>query len=68
MRYGEAAPGPAAQPDPRRVLVHVLRDRDEVLVAVEDARVEAALEEMARAGVAAVEAHRVDAVEPLHAA
>ena len=48
--------------------MNVLGDVREMLVALEHARVEAALEEVAGAGVAAVEPHRVDAVEALHAA
>jgi hypothetical protein len=40
----------------------------EVLVPVEHTRVEAALEEMPRPRVAAVEPHRVDPVEALHCA
>jgi hypothetical protein len=39
-----------------------------VLVAVEDAGIEAALKEVAGACVAPVEAHRVDAVQALHPA
>jgi len=68
MRSRQATPRPAAQADARRVVVDVVGDVREVLVALENARVEAALEEMPRARVAAVEPHRVDAVEALHPA
>jgi hypothetical protein len=64
----ETAPRPAAQADARRVLVDVRGDVGEVVVARDHARVEAALEEVARAGVAAVEPHRVDAVQALQPA
>ena len=40
----------------------------EVRVALDHAGLEAALEEMSAAGVAAVEPHRVEAVQPLHPA
>jgi len=39
-----------------------------MLVSLEHARLEPALEEVAGAGVATVEADRVDAVQPLHPA
>jgi hypothetical protein len=51
-----------------RVLVDVVRDVGEVVVAGEHPRVEAALEEMPGAGVAAVEPDRVEAVQALHPA
>ena len=68
MSGRETTPRPAAQPDPGGVLVDVLGHVREMLVAVEHAGVEAALKEVAGACVAAVEAHRVDAVQALHPA
>jgi hypothetical protein len=62
----EAAPGPAAKADAARVLVDVLDRRDVVLLILDDAAREAAAEEVAGAVVAAVEPHRVDAVQPSH--
>ena len=55
------------QSDPRRVLVDV-RDRGrEVLLALDHARFEPALEQVPGAVVTPVETHRVDAVQTLHA-
>jgi len=68
MRCRQTTPRPAAQAHARRVLVDVVSDVGEVVVAGQHPRVEAALEEMAGAGVAAVEPHRVDAVQALHPA
>jgi hypothetical protein len=63
-----AAPRPAAEADAGRVLVDILDHRGEVLVPLEHARLEAALEEVAGAGVAAVETDCVDSVQALHPA
>src|SRR3954468_12958085 len=63
-----AAPRPAAEADPCRVLVDVRDHGRKVVVTLEHPRFEAALEEVAGAGIAAVEQHRVDAVQPLHPA
>jgi hypothetical protein len=62
----EAAPRPPPQADARGVLVDVLRHRRQAVVVLHHARREAALEEVADAVVAPVEAHRVEAVQPLH--
>jgi hypothetical protein len=64
----ETTPRPAAQAHARRVLVDVVCDVGEVVIAGEHPRVEAALEEMPGAGVAAVEPDRVEAVQALHPA
>jgi hypothetical protein len=66
-RGAKPAPGPVSKSDPRRVLVDVEHDDVQVLVVLDHARVEAALEEMADAVVTTVEPHCVQAVEALHA-
>jgi hypothetical protein len=68
MRGRQTTPRPAAQADARRVLVDIVGDAGEVIVGIEHARVEATLEEVAGARVAAVEPHRVDAVQALQPA
>jgi hypothetical protein len=62
------APRPAAQADSGRVVEDVGDHLFEVALVRDHARLEAALEEMAGAVVAAVEAHRVEAVQALHPA
>jgi hypothetical protein len=62
------APRPAPKADSRRVLVDVGEDLVEVALVRDHAGLEAALEEMPGAVVPAVEADRVQAVQPLHAA
>jgi hypothetical protein len=63
----DAAPRPTVQADAGRVVVDVLNEALEVLLLLDDAALEAALEEVADAVVAAVEPDRVEAVQPLHA-
>src|SRR3990170_3234450 len=62
-----AAPGPASQPDAGRVVEDVGDQRLEVVLVGGHAGLEAALEEMPAAVVAAVEADRIEAVQALHA-
>ena len=64
----DAAPRPAREPDPRRVLEDVFDDGVEIWITLDDAGVEPILEEVTAAGVAAVEPHGVDTVQPLHPA
>jgi hypothetical protein len=64
----DATPRPAREPDPRRVLEDVLDDGVEICVTLDDAGFEPVLEEVTAAGVAPVEPHGVDPVEPLHPA
>lgn len=62
----ETAPRPAAETDSGRVVEDVTNDGVEVALVGDDSRLEAALEEVSGAVVAAVEAHRVQAVQALH--
>jgi hypothetical protein len=62
----ELAPRPARKADTRRILVNVRRDVLEVTLVLDDAALEAPLEEVAHALVAAVEPHRVDTVQAPH--
>jgi hypothetical protein len=64
----DATPRPAREPDPRRVLEDVFDDVVEICVTLDDAGFEPILEEVTAAGVAPVEPHGVDPVEPLHPA
>ena len=65
-RRAEPAPAPGREPDARRVLEDVLGDGLEIGIAFDYEALEAALKEVSDAGVAPVEADRVQAVEPLH--
>jgi hypothetical protein len=62
-----STPRPAAEAEARRVVEDVGEHVSEVTLVGRHARLEAALEEMPAPVVAAVEAHRVEAVQPLHA-
>jgi len=64
----DATPRPSREPDPRRVLEDVLDHGVEICFTLDDARFEPVLEEVTAAGVAPVEPHGVDPVEPLHPA
>ena len=62
------APRPAAESNAGRVLEDVLDDGVEIYVTLDDAGFEPILEEVTAAGVAPVEPHGVDPVQPLHPA
>jgi hypothetical protein len=62
----EAPPRPATQADACRVVVDVRGHQLEVPLVLDDAGLEATLEQMTLAVVAPVEAHRVQPVQPLH--
>jgi hypothetical protein len=67
-RRADPTPRPAREPDPRRVLEDVLDDGAEICVVFDHTGFEPILEKVTAAGVAPVEPHRMDAVEPLHTA
>ena len=62
----KAAPRPASETDSRRIVVDVGDHDVEVGLVRDHACLEATLEEMSGAVVAAVEAHRVQTVQALH--
>jgi hypothetical protein len=62
----EPAPRPSPEPEAGRVVVDVRDHPVEVALVRDHTRLEAVLEEVAVADVAAVEAHGVEAVQPLH--
>jgi hypothetical protein len=68
VERAESAPRPAAETDSGRVVEDVGGDLVEVALIRDHAGLEAALEEVSGAVVAAVEAHRVQSVQALHPA
>jgi len=64
----QTAPRPASETDSGRVVEDVTNDGVKITLVGDDSRLKTALEEMSGAVVAAIEAHRVQAVQTLHPA